>query len=219
MVSKYREISDNWTQLIGRIEDMCDELSRPPPIVVAVSKTQGIEEVQAAIDVGITNFGENYAQELEKKAIQFPDVQWHYMGTIQSRHLGSIAKYTSLIHTLQREKIISKLANQGYSKKILVQVNISGEVSKSGIEFNKQVVSSFVDKCHQLRLPVDGLMGIADFDWNKETILHEFTRLVNMGKDLELNQFSLGMSGDWEEAILSGATILRIGTLIFGRRA
>ena len=196
----------------------CDENGKDLPLVVAVSKTQPIEVIQEAIDIGITHFGENYAQELDQKAEKFPEKNWHFIGTIQSRHLRNIIHHAQYIHSLQRLKIAKLLAKNSYSGKLFIEINISGEQTKSGLGFNSATVKNFLTQIHDLKLNVAGFMGIGDYDWDHEKSLSNFRKLVDMGNNFGFTEFSLGMSADWREAVLAGSTVVRIGTEIFGPR-
>jgi pyridoxal phosphate enzyme (YggS family) len=211
-------IRDRWTSLLQSLEKECDNLGRSKPVVVAVSKTRSLEEVQAAIDVGITDFGENYAREFERKAKEFPHVSWHYIGHLQRNDANSVVPYAKIIHTLDRKKLTRRLLHFDYIGDTFIQVNISQEASKSGIMYSMHEVTDLLDYSRKEGLQISGLMTIGSLEWDDRQTENEYTKFANFTEDLGLPHLSLGMSGDWQLAVRAGSTHLRIGTAIFGAR-
>ncbi|MCS6809600.1 MAG: YggS family pyridoxal phosphate-dependent enzyme [Bacteroidota bacterium] len=202
--------------------------------IVAVSKTQPPHVLQAALRAGIYALGENYAQEMKEKARALPQsqVEWHFIGHLQTNKVKMIAPFVHCIHSVDSERLakeISKAAgNLGRTIDILLQVNTSGEQSKSGCA--PEQVSTLADAVLTLpHLRVRGLMTIAAQNDDAEAVRPMFRLLRSLRDELyqrypdaavqgAFHELSMGMSGDYPVAIQEGATILRIGTAIFGER-
>ncbi len=196
--------------------------------LLAVSKTRSIAEIMAAFNAGQRHFGENYCQEaLEKiEKIESPDITWHFIGPIQSNKTRQIASHFDWVHSLDRIKIAQRLHNERPETlaplNVCVQVNISGEASKSGIMLN--AVEDFINELETFeRLKVRGLMSLpalsTDFEQQRKSfsLLNEkFQELAKTRSDLDT--LSLGTTQDMLAAIAEGATIVRIGTALFGPR-
>jgi pyridoxal phosphate enzyme (YggS family) len=192
--------------------------------LIAVSKKKSIEHITKAKELGIKNFGENYAQELENKAINFDkDVNWHFIGPLQSNKAKIIAKYADWIHTIDRKKIAEKINDE--CKKInkiinaCIQVNISNESTKAGINpENLLVFAKYVDSMENINLK--GIMVLPSLGENNKKqmqdskLLHE--ELVSVFPHAEF--LSMGTTNDFETAIVSGSNMIRVGELIFGKR-
>lgn len=199
--------------------------------LLGVTKTVDTDAILEAINCGITNVGENKPQELARKYEVIGDkVKWHLIGTLQTNKVKYIIDKVSMIHSLDRESLceeIQKRAEQ-IDRKIdcLVQVNISKEESKHGlevedaIEFIKNVSNNYKN------INIKGLMTMAPFTANEDEIRKVFRGLKDLSleiKDLNIprvtmDELSMGMSNDYEIAIEEGATIVRVGTSIFGKR-
>ena len=200
--------------------------------LLAVSKTFGPEEVVAAADAGQREFGENYLQEaLDKIRVVSelrPDLllKWHFIGPIQSNKTRPIAEHFDWVHTIEREKIAERLSQQRPAHlpplQVCLQVNVSGEASKSGVTPEElPALAHFVAKLPHLTLR--GLMAVPEPAADLEQQRKPFRDLRAMfdklrAEGLELDTLSMGMSADLEAAIAEGATIVRIGTAIFGKR-
>lgn len=222
-------ISDNISILNTRIRELEQQYSRAPNSVklLAVSKTRSIEEIEAAIDAGQKCFGENYVQEAITKIQALPgDVEWHFIGPIQANKTRAIAENFTWVHSIDRIKIAQRLNDQRLENlsplNICIEINVSKETTKSGINF--AVLSEFASQISQLpRLKLRGLMAIpeptSDFAQqraNFHKVATAFQDLKNSG--FNLDTLSMGMSDDYEAAIAEGATIIRLGTAIFGPR-
>lgn len=185
-------------------------------LTIAVSKTQNIDNILKVYDKGYKNFGENYLQEALVKIPQLPkDITWHFIGNIQSNKTLDIAKNFDIIHTIDREKIARRFDThaQALSKKlqVLIQVNIDNEESKSGVLV--QDLEKLVNVIKQLKhIELIGLMCIPKKGSDA------FKKMAVLKNKYNLNELSMGMSDDYLEAIQNGATMIRIGTKIFGKR-
>jgi pyridoxal phosphate enzyme (YggS family) len=227
-------IVQNLQAVKAAIEAAATAAGRPPSSVqlLAVSKTFPPEAVLEALGAGQRAFGENYLQEgLDKigaVAASAPDaaLEWHFIGPIQSNKTRPIAASFAWVHTVERLKIAERLSEQRPAGlgplNICLQVNVSGEASKSGVapeelpELAQQVAS-----LPNLRLR--GLMAIPELHTDFATQRASFARLRKLadglrGEGLDLDTLSMGMSGDMEAAVMEGATIVRIGSAVFGAR-
>lgn len=195
--------------------------------LVAVSKTVEPDAVGQALSVGGTDFGENRPEELARKAAAYPQATWHFIGNIQSRRIPDIVRHASLIHSLYQErhaiKIDSAAAALDKVQDVLLEVNVSGEESKSGVE--PECASDLLKACLELpHVRVRGLMTMApqgDLQVAREVFdelarLHRRLREGLMPKEAAaFDGLSMGMSEDWREAVAAGATIVRIGRAVF----
>jgi PLP dependent protein len=200
--------------------------------LLAVSKSFSKESIAHAVDSGMRKFGENRVQEAEGKILQFDkhmNLEWHLIGHLQSNKAHRAAELFDLIHSIDSAKTASKLdqacMDLGKVLHVLLQVKLGGEETKSGVNSNEvPELCEAVANCKNLR--VDGLMAIPPFFDNQDEARPYFAQLRELGTKLELQQpgclgrrhLSMGMSHDFEAAIREGATIVRIGTAIFGAR-
>jgi len=199
--------------------------------LVAVSKTRPATDVTAAFQAGQIIFGENYVQEFIAKALEVSEpVEWHFIGPLQSNKVGQIAGLVSMIHSLDRLSLAEEISRQwsrvGKVIDVLVQVNISGEVSKSGTNA-ENALNMIRDISRLPNIRIKGLMAMPPFFDDPEAARPYFAELKRLsdlvaGEGLagvEMKDLSMGMSGDFEVAIMEGATLVRIGTAIFGERS
>jgi len=200
-------------------------------LLVAVSKTKSIGQILEAYAGGIKVFGENYAQEFCEKRellnLKEIDIKFHFIGHLQSNKVKLIADKVSCIQTLDSLSLANKI-NQFISQQgiiplsVLVQVNVSNEPQKSGV--NSEVLIDFLGKLTELTsLKVQGLMTVGSFSEDLSVRRKEFALLRSLRDKAEsegftLNDLSMGMSDDFELAIAEGATIVRVGSAIFGER-
>lgn len=223
------EIKERFIAVDERIRNAEAEAGRKPHSVglIAVSKTQPAEAIRAAYDLGQRDFGENYLQEAltKQNALRdLGDIVWHFIGPIQSNKTRSIAENFDWVHAVDRMKTAERLSQQRPLDlpplNICIQVNVSGEISKSGADLSD--LPDLSDRICQLqRLKLRGLMAIpapidpSDLDPGKP-----FRLLRDASKNLSspLDTLSMGMSDDLEWAIREGATWVRIGTALFGPR-
>ncbi len=223
-------IADNLAQLHKRIQQAERRYQRPPGSVqlLAVSKTRPAEDILAAATCGQRHFGENYLQEAVEKITALADLNlcWHFIGPIQSNKTRLIATHFHWVHSVDRLKIARRLSDQRPAHlpplNICLQVNISDEASKSGLS-----LSELPEAARQIaglpNLHLRGLMAIPQRSSHFEQQRHSFRQLHQALQSLNnegigLDTLSMGMSTDMEAAIAEGATIVRIGTDIFGPR-
>jgi pyridoxal phosphate enzyme (YggS family) len=232
-------IRQNLQAITATIVAAAQESGRPPEAVqlLAVSKTFGPEAVLEAVEAGQRAFGENYLQEgldkiqavrqaLGDKTAAAPALEWHFIGPIQSNKTRPIAENFAWVHTVEREKIAQRLSEQrpaGLAPlQICLQVNISGEASKSGVA--PEEVAALAHKVAALpNLTLRGLMAIPEPAEEFAQQRAAFARLRTVFEELRaeglaLDTLSMGMSADMRAAIVEGATIVRVGSAIFGAR-
>ncbi|MCF7511468.1 MULTISPECIES: YggS family pyridoxal phosphate-dependent enzyme [Vibrio] len=227
-------IQQNIEHITSQIRYDEQKCGRTPESVqlLAVSKTKPVEAILEAYQAGQTAFGENYVQEGVSKvqhfAVHYPDnrIEWHFIGPIQSNKSRLVAEHFDWVHTIDRTKIAQRLNDQRPSElkplQVLIQVNTSGEVSKSGVtEAEVFELAELISRLPNLTLR--GLMSIPANVSDYESQLREFQKLATLKQTLEaqfpeIDTLSMGMSGDMTAAIEAGSTMVRIGTAIFGAR-
>lgn len=226
-------ISENLQQVHERIAAACRAAGRPVQSVtlLSVSKTFASDAVRAAHAAGERRFGENYVQEGLDKIAALADLraqlEWHLIGPLQSNKTRAVAEAFDWVHSVDRLKTAQRLSEQRPPHlaplQICLQVNISGEASKSGVSADElPALARAVAALPRLRLR--GLMAIpepaADLDAQRapHRALAALMAQLNAQQDLQLDTLSMGMSADLEAAIAEGATLVRIGTAIFGGR-
>ena len=200
--------------------------------LVAVSKTKPVADLMEAYNASQRIFGENYVQELVEKHQELPtDIQWHFIGHLQSRKVKLIAPFVTLIHGVDRLKLLQEINKEGKKNNriidCLLQIFIAEEETKFGLdenELNEVLHSEEFKNLENIRIV--GLMGMATFTDNKDQIKKEFQNLKTIfdkvsqlkTEHCQLNTISMGMSGDYQLAIECGSTMVRIGSSIFGTR-
>ena len=225
-------IAENLARINERIRQAAEKAGRDPASVrlVAVSKTRPAADIVAASKAGQTVFGENYIQELVPKLAEVREtVEWHVIGHLQSNKVKYIAGQVAMIHSVDRISLAQEIDRQwgklGKSCDILIQVNISGEITKSGT--TEEGAIQLVRECALLpNIRVKGLMTMPPFFDNPEAARPCFAELRRLSKavaaeriaGVDMAELSMGMSGDFEAAIQEGATLVRVGTAIFGAR-
>ncbi len=193
--------------------------------LVAVSKKHSVEKIMALYNEGHRDFGENFIQELVEKREQLPeDINWHFLGNIQTNKIKLIAQYSSLIQSVGRTKVYNHLLKTGLEKEIniLLQLKLGHEDTKSGLT-EKEIINIIKQHPEDSNVKVCGLMGITENNISETERAVQFDQCNNlynrirvMNKNIEI--LSLGMSNDWEDAVKHGSTMIRIGTKIFGKR-
>ena len=194
-----------------------DKLSK----IIAVSKTFPIENILPLIEHGHLDYGENKVQEALDKWTDIKDqnnnIKLHLIGRLQSNKVKFALKIFDYIHSLDSEKLANKISDeqgkQGKKPKIFIQVNIGNEDQKSGIK--KENLINFYNFCKNLNLDIIGTMCIPP---NDEKTANYFFEMSQINKELNFKELSMGMSGDYLEAIQNKATFVRIGSKIFGNR-
>jgi len=225
-------IATNLENIMERIEKASIKAGRDPKSVrlVAVTKTKPADAVIEAAQAGHKIFGENYVQELTAKAALVKEpVEWHFIGALQSNKVKYIAGLVTLIHSVDRLSLAMEIEKQwgklGKICDILVEVNVSGEKTKAGTSRAEamQLVEGIAEMPH---LRIKGLMTMPPFFDEPELArpyfqeLRELAAMIDARKitNVEMRELSMGMSGDFEAAIEEGATLVRVGSAIFGSR-
>lgn len=201
--------------------------------LVAVSKTKPVSDLMEAYNAGQRIFGENKIQEMTEKWQQMPkDIEWHMIGHVQSNKIKFMIPYVKLIHGVDSLKLLKEINRLAIKWRkhinVLLQVYIAEEETKFGLnETELAEIFQFVQNDDSLtNVKITGLMGMASFTENKDQIRKEFTYLKSLFDkysqlntiNCQLNTLSMGMSGDYQLAIESGSTMIRVGSSIFGGR-
>lgn len=217
------------------IKDNLEKLKSELPArvkLVAVSKTKPVENIKEAYDAGHKIFGENKAQELINKQPELPDnIEWHFIGHLQSNKVKYLAPFVSMIHSVDRKKILKEINKEAKKNNrvidCLLQFHIAEEETKFGLsmeEARELIESEAFNNYENIR--IKGVMGMATFTENTEQVRREFKNLAHIFQTLKKDYFnnqqfselSMGMSGDYQLAIEEGSTMVRVGSLIFGAR-
>lgn len=216
----------NYQKILTQIQEKSAKL-------VAVSKTKPISDIQELYEVGQRIFGENYVQELVEKQTALPnDIEWHFIGHLQSKKVKQIAPFVSMIHAVDSWKLLEEIDKRAAQNErtidCLLQMHIAQESSKFGMD--EKEIEAIVLQAKQQNLTnirICGLMGMATFTDDKEQVKVEFQSLKKTFDSIKQQYFetqdsfcqiSMGMSGDFELALQQGSTMLRIGSLLFGQR-
>ena len=228
-------VSNIWSNVASvreRAAEAARRSGRPPEAVtiIAVSKTRPAAEIREVLAAGITHLGENRVQELKEKWPFFQEgVSWDLIGSLQTNKVKSALEMAHLIHSVDRESLADELARvcelRGRPCSVLVEVNVSGEMSKHGV--SPEGLEPLLRQISRLgNLRVEGLMTMAPLSDNPEDARPHFRRLREWARRMselglpgvEMRHLSMGMSGDYAVAIEEGATLVRIGTALFGAR-
>ena len=207
------------------------ELTNQHVQLIAVSKTKPNEDIQVLYDLGHRNFGENYVQELVEKQASLPkDINWHFIGHLQSNKVKYIAPFVYMIHGVDSEKLLQEINKQALKQHriidCLLQIHIATEETKFGFDgpaLHEFLLSGRVAQYTNVR--IRGLMGMASFSEDQQLLNQEFTTLKTYFDKAKMafpnGQFdtlSMGMSSDYALAIANGSNMVRIGSLLFGAR-
>ena len=227
-------MKDRIEKIRKRIEQTALSCGKDPLNVrlVAVSKTVPSKNVKTAVEAGLFIFGENYIQEAMGKIDEIADsrLSWHFIGHLQSNKAKFVVRYFDLIHSVDTLKLAKEINRQAIkidkTQNILVQVNIAMETTKSGVA-TKDTISLIKDISKLENLSVKGLMTMPPFFNQPEKVRPYFKALAELKNQvleesiehIEMEELSMGMTGDFEVAIEEGATLVRIGTAIFGDRS
>ena len=222
-------IEERYRRVAQQVAQMAREAGRDPGEVrlVAVSKTVGLSGVEAALAAGARDFGENRPDAIKKKAGEYPQARWHFIGNVQSRRIPDIVQCASLVHSLYQERHVARIDEAarrlGKVQDVLLEVNVSGEESKSGVAPGQ--AGALLRACEPFaNVRVRGLMTMAP--QGDKAVAHacfeDLARLharLRDGLDAQradaFDELSMGMSEDWQEAVFAGATIVRIGRAVF----
>jgi len=214
------EVAAGLAQVRGRIAAACARAGRDPGSVrlIAVSKTKPLELIREAVAAGQTRFAENYAQELREKADALPGVEWHFVGALQTNKAKMVVGRAALIHTCDRLALAQELSKRakaaGVTQRVLLEVNVGREPQKAGVL--PEEAAALLEQVRALQsLSCEGLMCIPPAEGDPRG---HFRSLRQLAGTLGLPELSMGMSADYESAIEEGATLVRVGTAIFGER-
>lgn len=223
-------IAERYRAISSQVADAADCAGRDPAevTIVAVTKTVGVQEVRNAIAAGLTDFGENRTQEFLGKYGLFPDVNWHFIGTLQTNKVRDVVGRAYLIHSVDSRRLLEAIDRQarevGVVQPVLLQVNVSGEASKHG--FDPDDLEDVLLEAEDLEgVSIRGLMTMAPLTSRTEDVRWVFRDLASLAERLRalplhtvsLEELSMGMSNDFKVAVEEGATIVRVGRAIFGR--
>lgn len=226
------DLKENLSSVLSRIEEAQNKSRFNQKVeLIAVTKTVESDIINQALSLGVRNIGENKVQEVQRK---YPDIKgdviWHLIGTLQTNKVKYIADKVDMIHSLDRIELAKEINRHAIKNnriiKCLIQVKISEEDTKHGVEIDN--VIPIVREISEIypNIKICGLMGMAPYFEDKENARSYFINLRSLFdevKDLnipgvEMKHLSMGMSGDYEVAIEEGATMVRVGTAIFGER-
>ncbi|MBI5216341.1 MAG: YggS family pyridoxal phosphate-dependent enzyme [Ignavibacteriae bacterium] len=223
-------VAENVKNIRRQISEVCSRIGRDSKEItlIAVSKTFGSELIREAISAGISDIGENYVQELQRKQQELfaEQFRWHFIGHLQRNKVKFIIPWIHCVHSVDSMKLAEELSQQSgkYNRTldILVEVNTSEEETKFGVQ-PEQTVSLVKDVQQLKNLNVVGLMTIGKFPDDPEDSRPTFQLMRSLRNDVERNgirlpHLSMGMTNDFHIAIEEGATFVRIGTAIFGKR-
>lgn len=224
-------LPDSIEQVRNRIESACLRSKRRKEdiLLIAVTKTIPVERIQQALSEGLTHFGENYIQEAQQKITSIQQGTWHFIGHLQKNKAKYAVKLFSMIETVDNAALAQELNRQalqtGKTMEILIQVNEAGESTKSGLS-PEQVPSLLKESPAWPALRIRGFMTMPPYDPDPEISRPWFRSLYHWRdkwrqefSEMDLTHLSMGMSHDFEVAIEEGATIIRVGTALFGARA
>jgi pyridoxal phosphate enzyme (YggS family) len=191
--------------------------------VVGVTKTLGVDAVRAAVDAGIRAVGENYAQEAVEKAKSFDAgrdagrrrPRWHFIGQLQTNKVKMLAPFVDVWHTVDSVRLVNEIAKRQPQARTFVQVNATDDPDRGGCHWSE--IDEIIEAAAERELVVQGLMGVAPQS-TAEDARSFFRRLVQESRKRDLSDVSCGMSGDFEVAVQEGATVLRLGSVLFGPR-
>jgi pyridoxal phosphate enzyme (YggS family) len=203
-----------------------DQLNQSGVTLVAVSKTKPAEDIRELYELGQRDFGENYVQELVDKQAQLPsDIRWHFIGHLQSNKVKYIAPFVHLIHGVDSAGLLKEINKQGLKNSrmidCLLQVHIAQEETKFGLD--EKELDELMQMPAYPNVRIKGLMGMASFSSDVALVKQEFGTLKRLftkhtHAHPEFTVLSMGMSGDYNMAIEEGSTMVRIGSLLFGKR-
>lgn len=216
---------------LNSYKQIYDELQKKNVTLVAVSKTKPAEDILELYKLGERDFGENYVQELVDKYEQLPkDIRWHFIGHLQSNKVKYIAPFVSLIEGVDSKKLLTEIDKQGRKNNrvidCLLQVHIAKEETKFGFDENELQELLNTNFTNYKNVRIRGLMGMASFTDDINIIRNEFKILKNLSDkysaltvaNCQLEILSMGMSSDYKMAIEEGSNMVRIGSLLFGKR-
>ena len=225
-------VAENYRYVLKKVEEACARSGRDPKDVtlIAVSKTKPIEMIEEAMEAGARVFGENKVQELCDKYEQLPkDLHWHLIGHLQRNKVKYIVDKAELIHSVDSLKLAEEISKEALKKNvevnILIEVNVAEEESKFGVSVEETL--ALVEEIAKLPgIHIQGLITIAPYTTDPEENRPVFRTLKKLAVDIKkknidnvcMDVLSMGMTGDYQVAVEEGATLVRVGTGIFGER-
>ncbi|MEW5785897.1 MAG: YggS family pyridoxal phosphate-dependent enzyme [Bacillota bacterium] len=222
-------LAENLYRVTAEIAAAARRSGRDPAEIrlLAVTKTVGLEQVREAAELGLRDFGENRLQDAKAKLEAFPNFSWHFIGHLQTNKVKEVLSGFTLIHSLDRLHLAEALQHWGEqlgrSAAVLVQVNVAREKGKFGLD--PAALPDFLDEMRRFtRVQVQGLMTMAPWVDDPEEARPVFRALRQLQRDLAgpgpaLEHLSMGMSNDYTVAVEEGATLIRLGTALFGPRS
>jgi PLP dependent protein len=214
---------------LNQLKKILTELKEHNATLVAVSKKKSVEEIKQVYNAGHKIFGENYVQELKEKYEALPkDIQWHFIGHLQTNKVKLIAPFVSLIQSVDSLKLLKEINKEGTKNNRLIncllQIHIAQEETKFGLSFEEaEAILKSPEVIAMKNISIKGLMGMASLTEDISQIQKEFRSLKNFltqlqTSNLKLQTLSMGMTSDYKLALSEGSTMVRIGSAIFGER-
>jgi pyridoxal phosphate enzyme (YggS family) len=222
------ELGERYQRLLARLREVSAENGHDPDVlrIVAVTKGWPVEVARAALEAGLTILGENRVQEAEPKVAALPDAEWHFIGRLQANKARRAVRAFAAIHSVDSIELLERtrrlIHDEGRRTRLLLQVNISGEAAKAGVASADALRPEAVAEAREAG--ITGLMTMAPMGaTHGEALavfrgLHELRDRLREATGLPLAELSMGMSADAEAAAAEGATLVRIGTALFGPR-
>ncbi len=223
-------IKENYLNIIENINQACKNAGRDSSTVrlVAVSKTKPVDVIREAIQLGLKDFGENKAQELKSKVAQITnDITWHFIGHLQTNKVKDVVPVAEYIHAVDSIKLAKEINKRALKiekkQKILLEINTSLEASKFGLIDESEIMETALFCANAENLNLVGLMTMAPYTGEEKILRNCFIKLRSLKEKLNkegfnLTELSMGMTNDYKIAIEEGATMIRIGTALFGER-
>jgi pyridoxal phosphate enzyme (YggS family) len=212
-----RRVAANLATVEREIELACERTGRDPQAVsiVAAVKYVAADEIHVLRDAGIGVAGENRAQDLVRKSGLVPELEWHFIGHIQSRKVRQIVPHVSLIHAVCTDSVVEQLAKHAPpGTKVLIEVNVSAEEGKSGI--SPAELPDFIERCRSVAgTDVRGLMTMPPLAERPEDSRQWFATLAELASEHELPELSMGTTQDYAVAVEEGATLVRVGSCLY----
>ncbi len=212
--------------IAGRLDQLRARIARAGGVdvtIVGVTKRHPIEVLHAAVAAGLVDLGENYAQELVEKSLTpgFAELgaRVHFIGQLQSNKVRIVAPIAQVVQTVDRTSLVSELAKRAPGMSVMVQVDLAGIAGRGGATFAHAPV--LAEQCREAGLDVVGVMGVASPPGSGATrveIIGSFQRLRALRDDLAVAHCSMGMTDDLDDAVAAGATMVRVGSALFGAR-
>ncbi len=231
MTQTEQAFQDVLVEIRERMADAARQSGRQPEEITLLAVTKYVDEerMRLAQAAGLTAFGENYPQQILAKAPAFPQISWHLIGHLQRNKVKYIVDKVKLIHSVDSLRLAQQISSEAQKKgvdiDILIEVNVAEEASKFGLS-TEEVIQMAEDISKLPSVHIRGLMTVAPFTDNPEDNRPYFRNLKQLAVDIArknidnviMNELSMGMTGDYEVAIEEGATMVRVGTGIFGTR-